>query len=233
MSEDRPESLVSQLDSSDWIARSIAVIRLRGFPDALTSRIPRVFELTFDDHAPLASDAEGAIKFTKSAAIPFLLSETKSPIAGRRQRAIELLAHAGFWCGGTTRLAIQELEPRKGTNPEWGDRSDDVLAAATHLISDPDLSVRFAAASLLEDVGLNHDQTIPVFIDVLANGTTFQQNWSALRLGRIAPAALIARPPMTKLIELPPADGLEPREAHAEQRARLAIQVGLRRIGCT
>lgn len=179
MSDDKPDDLVSQLDSDDWIRRGIAVHLLGAFPEILVSCISRIFELTFDDVRPIAAYAEGAIKETRSAAIPFLLDETKSPVACRRQRAIELLGQVGFWCGGAARLAAQELEPHRDSSPEWGNQRDDVLAAAVRLTFDPDLSVRFAAASLLEDLGLNQNQTIPILIDVLEHGTTFQRKWAA------------------------------------------------------
>jgi hypothetical protein len=176
MSDNTPEMLITQLESDDSIARGIAVNRLRAFPNVLGSQIARLFDLTFDDHKPIGAYDESAIKSTKSASVPFLLGEMKSSIAPRRQRAVELLAHIGFWCGATYRLNTQELEPRPDSRPDWGDRNDEVLAAAVNLLSDPELSVRFAAASLLEDVGLNLDQIMPIFIDVLSYGRTYEKN---------------------------------------------------------
>ena len=93
-------------------------------------------------------------------------------------------------------------------------------------VADPDFSVRFAAASVLDDCNRLVEQTVPVFIDALSKGTSFQKNWAALRLGRIGPQAKAAGEVLAQLAAGPVDQG-----DVWSKYANLAAKVALERIG--
>ena len=222
-----PEALVQQLSDENWLVRGIAAGKLRDFPEKVIEELPKFFDLTFDPKAPVATTAEAAIREARVAALPFLLKLTDSPEPRRRSRAIGLLGSVGGWCGGTTLLIAQDLEARNDSPPDWRSHADEAIAATVKCINDKDLLVRFAAASLLENLNRFVELTIPVFIEVLSEGAEYEQNWAALRLGRIGPVAVDACPALTRLASATPDSA-----NRLAQRAQRAAQVALRKIGC-
>ena len=112
--------------------------------------------------------------------------------------------------------------------PDWGDRAEEVFRVLSNALSDPDFSVRFAAASVLDDCNREIEQTIPVYIEALSKGTSFQTNWAALRLGRIGSMARAAAETLAQLAARPANQG-----DVWDKYARLAAQAALNRIGGT
>jgi len=168
---------------------------------------------------------EAAIHFMKSSAVPYLLEQAQSQDACRRQRAIVLLCATGGWRGASTYLATQVLGPRADSLPDWGNRAEEVFTALSRALSDPDLSVRFAAASALDEFDRSIEQVIPIFIEVLSRGTVHAKNWAALRLGRIGPQAKAACEALSHLV----AETVD-QEDNLRRFANHAAQVALERI---
>jgi HEAT repeat protein len=221
-----PQLLLQQLHDENWLVRATAAFNLRNSPEATIPAIARFFELSLDDHAPLRDICQAAIENMKSSAIPFLLRQASADHPTHRERAIELLAVVGECGGQPHQFATQVLGPRNAQRPGWGDCEDLVLQTVAHALSDPTFSVRFAAASVCDDCNHLVEQTIPVFIEALRKGTSFQKNWAALRLGRIGAAARIAQ---TALSEL--AAGVTDPADVWDDYAHLAAKVALERIG--
>ena len=222
------QTLLQHLYDDNWLVRSHAAHKLRQFPELTLPVIARFFDLTFDDKAPVRAVCEAAIGFMKSSAVPYLLDQSQSRDASRRQQAIELLWRAGGWSGATCHLSTQVLGPRVESLPDWADRAEEVFAAFSRTMSDPNLSVRFAAASALDDFNRSTEETIPVFMEALSKGTVHEKNWAALRLGRIGPMARAAREALAKLA----AASFDQADVWSKHASR-AAQVALERIGCT
>jgi HEAT repeat protein len=216
------EEIVEQLyDENDWLVRGIAVRRLIDEGDKAASVIGRVFDLTFDENAAVQDVSCVLIKRLGAAAVPYLICETVSACANRRARAIELLTETGLRRPTTTYLRQQRLEERDPCLPEWGCDPKEVLGIFREALKDADLSVRFAAACALEEFGTSIEKTIPVFVDALRSSTQHVQNWAALRLGRIGPAAREACDVPQQKLESPC------------ERTRLAARNAMDSIGCT
>ena len=220
------QSLLRQLYDEDWLVRATAARKLKDLPEATIPVIARFFELTLDDHPALRAICQVVIENMKSAAVPFLLQQTFANDAAYRERAIELLAVVGHCGGQPHEFATQILGLRNARRPDWGDCAERVLQAVALALSDSDFSVRFAAASVLDDCNHLVEQAIPVFCEALSEGTSFQKNWAALRLGRIGAAARTSR---TALAEF--AAGSADQADVWDKYARLAAQVALKRIG--
>jgi HEAT repeat protein len=219
--------LPRQLYDGNWKVRAIAARKLSGLPDAALPELPRLFELTFDEKPPVSDVCEMAIGNMKLSAVPFLLDKTCSQDACHRQRAIEILSLIGSCGGEPHRFATQVLGSRSSLPPDWGNRTEEVFQVFSRALSDSDFSVRFAAASVLEDCDRLIDKTIPVFIEALSCGTAFQRNWAALRLGRIGPQGVAACEALARIAGRP--QGAKDRW---EGYATLAAQVALTRMGC-
>ena len=130
-------------------------------------------------------------------------------------------------CGGKPHsFATQVLGRRNDARPDWGSQVEEILESLSHALSDPDFAVRFAAASVLDDCDHLVEQTIPVFIEAMSQGTSFQKNWAALRLGRIGPAARAASEVLTKS-----AAGAVDQDDVWDKYAHLASRMALKRIG--
>lgn len=192
--DDQPlESIVKDLfDESDWLRRGGALRRLIGHGEAAVPWLDRVFDLIFDSKEPVQRASENLIINLGAAAVPFLLEQLNSEEATHRREAIYLLTECGSRWSTTTRLIKQVLDHRDPKLPDWGQAPEFMLNRFRECLSDSDLHVRFAAASALEEFGVELPATIPVFIETLFHGTDHEQNWAALRLGRIGKPAISA-----------------------------------------
>ena len=192
--DDQPlESIIEQLfDETDWLRRGGALRRLVGHGEAAVPWLDRVFDLIFDSKAPIQCASKNLIKNLGAATVPFLLNKLDSENAAHRKEAIYLLAECGDRCFTTTSLIKQVLEIRESKLPNWGRVPELIMNRFRECLSDTDLHVRFAAASALEEFGMELPATIPVFIETLIHGTDHEQNWAALRLGRIGEPAMSA-----------------------------------------
>ena len=157
------------------------------------------------------------------AAVPFLLEQCHSNDAARREQAIQLLAQVGHCGGEPHKFATQFLGKRNNRPPDWGNYAETVLQTVARAFADADFAVRFAAASLLEDCNYLVEQTVPVFIEALSEGTSFQWNWAALRLGRIGPMAQAANKSLAALAA-GPADTQDVWDKHARHAAKVALE---------
>jgi len=228
MSDATAELLIRQLYDTEERVRGIAAHRLMDSAEIVVREMPRFFELALpDDNIPSRCAAWHAINRTKSLGVPFLLGQTNSVDARCRERAIELLGTAGGWSGGSHLLRTQYLEQRPDSLPEWGEHAGTVLEALERSLSDSELSVRFAAALILESLNRSHRETIPIFIDALLNGNQWQKNHAALHLGRIGP---LANPACAALAEV--AGSFNENRDHWCDKMILAAHVALQRIGC-
>jgi|GEM_PF-5347370 len=221
MNDASMEDVVRQLnDNDDWLMRAVAVRKLMRFGSDAIQQLPRLFELAFDAKVPIQSDSCRVIRHLGAAAVPFLLERLRDSDARRRARTINLLSETGDRMSTTVRLAEQVLPPRNGELPEWGCEPDVVLDAFRKSLEDPDHHVRFAAASSLEEFGRDIPEVIPVFIETLAVGTAHEQNWAALRLGRIGTPARSACEALRRALDA------DCRYTH------LAVRNALQLIGC-
>lgn len=96
----------------------------------------------------------------------------------------------------------QILHDRRHDLPDWGTDPEEIIQLFKTALGDESLDVRFHAASALEEFGKHTPETVPVFIEVLQDGREHQQNWSALHLGRIGPAAIALRDALLMAAEL-------------------------------
>lgn len=182
------DAIVAQLHSSDWLIRGVAIRKLVPYLDRALPCLPRLFEITFDELAPLRSDSTALIKRIGEGATPWLLKKLADGEAAARARAIELIA--SFHKGEFYRLIDQWLPERNTTLPNWAGSGAHVKTALTNALRDSDLNVRFAAASACEEFGWSLPDTVPVFIEALYSMNEHTQNLAALRLGRIGPMAV-------------------------------------------
>jgi HEAT repeat protein len=106
--------------------------------------------------------------------------------------ALALLTETGSRWATSVRLVDQVLDSRRDDLPDWGCDPDEIIALFKAALGDGALAVRFHAACALEEFGRHVSETVPVFIEVLQSGTSHQQNWAALHLGRIGPSAVAA-----------------------------------------
>ena len=190
MDEQPLEDTVAQLwDESDWLIRGMAVRRLTAHGEAAIPWLDRVFDLTFDSKAPVQDNSRVLIKRLGPAAVPFLLEKLDSEEPAHRKKAVSLLMECGNRHCTTTRLVEQVLEERDPNLPNWGRDPENIFQEFRKRLQDSDMGVRFAAASALEEFGCDITATIPVFVEILVNASDNDQNWAALRLGRIGEAA--------------------------------------------
>ena len=221
MPEESFESVVQQLhDDDDWLVRGVAIRRIIRFGDRAASELERLFDLTFDNKAPIQSDSCAAIKRLGAVAVPLLLDRLESPDSRQRSRAIELLMMCGFRKCSSTRLDEQILDDRNPKMPDWGCEPELVISRIHVRLDDPEIQVRFAAACALEEFGRHIPETIRVFVDVLHAGSEHAKNWAALRLGRIG---FVANESCNVLREV-----VTSSSKHTSLAARNAIE----RIGC-
>ena len=118
------------------------------------------------------------------------------------------------------RLIDQLLDSRRELCPEWGCAPDEIVALFKAALEDESLAVRFNAACALEEFGKHLSETVPVFVEVLQRGTSHQQNWAALHLGRIGPLAIAASGELVMAAE------------SRRQYISLAASNALKRINC-
>ena len=222
------QELLRQLYDDNWLVQSTAAHKLIKCPDLALTAIARFFDLSLDANAALRAVCRVAIEKMKAAAVPFLLEQTQASEPARRENAIQLLSWAGRSGGEPHKFSTQSLGLRNAGQPDWGDRVEEVLQACSHALSDSDFSVRFAAASVLEDCNRLIEQTIPVFIEALSKGSSFQRNWAALRLGRLGPMARGACEALSRFVAGP----VDQRDVW-DRYAHHAAQVALERIGCS
>ncbi|MAX38155.1 HEAT repeat domain-containing protein [Gimesia sp.] len=218
--DDQPlESIIEHLfDETDWLIRGKALRNLIAHGEAAVPYLERVFELRLDPKAPV-NDASGVlIRNLGAAAVPFLLTQLKSGNAAYRREAIWLLMESGNRFCTTTRLTKQVLDDRNPQLPDWAQSPDLMINRFRECLSDTDLSVRFAAASALEEFGHDLPATVPVFIETLLHDSRHNQNWAALRLGRIGEPAMSA------------CDALNTAVGSEYQYTRLAAKNALTRI---
>jgi hypothetical protein len=210
------ESIVAQLHSPDWLVRGVAIRKVWLHPARAIEALPRLFELTFDEKAPLRSDSTAIIKRIGQSATPLLLAKTEDEDALIRARAIELI----HWFHEVTsyRLIDQWLPERNSNLPDWAGCREAVMAAFVRALSDPDARVRFAAASACEELGWSLEETVPIFFEALGSEATFAQNMAALRLGRLGPMAKITCASLRRLADSP------------DRYVRRSSQVALQRI---
>lgn len=193
MDDQSLESIIKQLsDDTDWLRRGIALRSLMEHGEAAVPWLDRIFDLTFDSRAPIQDTSKVLIKNLGAAAVPFLLKKLNSENAAHRKEAIWLLIECGNRFCTTTRLIKQMLDDRDPKLPHWGQAPELIINRFRECLSDTDLHVRFAAASALEEFGMELPATIPVFIETLMHGSDHEQNWAALRLGRIGELAISA-----------------------------------------
>lgn len=216
------ELLLRQLHGEDQHLRSISVFKLRQFPHLTFPEITRFFELAVKDTVAVRDVARVAIENMGAAAVPFLLGQCHANDAACRGQAIQLLAQVGHCGGEPHKFATQFLGQRNDLPPDWGDYAETVLHTVAGALADADFAVRFAAASLLEDCNHLVEQTMPIFIEALSEGTSWQKNWAALRLGRLGP---IARPACKSLADFAadPANAQDVWDKYAHQAARVAL----------
>lgn len=189
MSSEPLDSLIRDLQSPDSFTRFLAVRRLFKHRTHVVAALPFVFRLTFDECHPLASTSRLFIRKLGASAVDFLVRQVHEGDAAARARALELLAQCGCWHDASTRLVEQRLRPRREDLPEWGCDPELIIRLFRGSVNDEDLSVRFVAASGLENFGRHLDETVPVFVTALRDGSRTQQNWAALHLGRLGPLA--------------------------------------------
>ncbi len=218
--------LLRQLHGEDRHLRSVAVFKLRQLPHLTLPEIARFFELAVKDTVAVRDVAGVAIENMGAAAVSFLLEQCHANDAARREQAIQLLAQVGHCGGEPHKFATQLLGKRNDRPPDWGDYAEIVLETVAGALTDASFGVRFAAASPLEDCNHLVEQTVPVFIEALSEGTSWQKNWAALRLGRIGPMARLACKSLADLAAGPD----DPHDVW-DKYARRAAKVALDRIG--
>ena len=109
--------LLEALNSDDWLTRGCAIRKLVHAQSGWLDALPRLFDLTFDERAPIASDAAALIAKMGALPVPFLLEQIRSASPARCERAIESLMNAGGH-RPTYRLADPVLTPRKAGGPD-------------------------------------------------------------------------------------------------------------------
>ena len=191
------EAIIAELRSDDWLEAGVAIKKVLAYGEGAVSALPALFELTLHDKAPLVSDSCAIIKRLGKHGVPFLRDQAVHAGEELRAMAICLLAETGCRWATTTRLIEQLLAERNENLPEWGTDPEEIFALFRSALSDESLSVRFAAASALEEFGRHLAETVPVFMDSLQNGAEHQKNWAALHLGRIGPLAFTASTALT------------------------------------
>jgi HEAT repeat protein len=189
MSDEPIEQVIADLEAEEWLQRGVAVRRLfRYGPDAVKA-LDKLFRLTVDAKAPIASGSRRLIRTLGRHAVPFLRERVTDAEPESREQAIWLLMECGCRRATSTRSAEQVLRERYAALPDWGCDPEEIFAMFLDALSDESLEVRFAAASALEEFCRQVAQTVRVFIEVLRYGSSDSQNWAALRLGRIGPLA--------------------------------------------
>ncbi len=191
------ESIVAELASDDRLVAGSAIKKVLALGEQAAYALPALFKLTVHEPGPISSDSYAVIKRLGKLAVPFLCDQAVHGDKAFRAIAISLLAAAGCRRTSSTRMIEQLLTERNEKLPEWGRDPEEIFALFRSALSDESLGVRFAAACALEEFGRQLDETIPVFIDALQNGTQHQQNWAALHLGRIGPLAAPASMALT------------------------------------
>ena len=212
------ETVIAELASDDWLEAGCAIKKLIPHGEAAIAALPIVFELTLHDKAPVRSDSRAIIKRLGKLAVPFLRDKAADESPHHRAMAIALLTETGCRWASSCRLAEQILDDRCDELPDWGTNPEEIIRLFKTALDDGSLEVRFNAACALEEFGRHIPETIPVFIEVLQNGTPHQQNCAALHLGRIGHPAAAAADELTMA-------------ATQCRYAALAASNALRRIG--
>ena len=185
------DQILAELDSEECLVRGVAIRKLP-HNDQAAIAIPRLFELMSDENESIASLSRSVIYRLKCCSVPFLLEQLSSEKSEHRARAIDLLTEVGSRRATWVRLSKQILDARSYNLPHWERDPEDVFHLVEQMLNDDSLDVRFEAASLLEEFGRRLNDTISIFIETLSAGMQHQQNWAALRLGRIGPPAIAA-----------------------------------------
>jgi HEAT repeat protein len=183
--------ILSELDSPNSLVQGVAIRKLP-HNDQAAIAVPRLFKLMSDENEAIASPSRSVIHRLGSCSVPFLLEQLSSEKSEHRARAIDLLTGIGGRGAPMVRLSKQILDARSNDLPNWGRDPEIVFHHAEQMLNDDSLDVRFESASLLEEFGRRLNDTIPIFIETLSAGMQHQQNWAALRLGRIGPPAIAA-----------------------------------------
>jgi HEAT repeat protein len=186
------EMIIAELESNDWLKAGSAIRKLIPHGEAATAALYPLFELTLHAKAPLVSDSSALIKRLGKHAVPFLREQVINKCPRHRAMALALLTETGCRRATSVRLIDQLLDSRREELPEWGCAPDEIIALFKAALEDESLAVRFTAACALEEFGRYLSETVPVFIEVLQSGTSHQQNWAALQLGRIGAMAVAA-----------------------------------------
>ena len=186
------DTIIAELASDDWLEAGRAIRKLIPHGAAAMTALPVLFELTLHEKAPVASDSRRLITRLGQHAVAFLRERVNDGGPDHRAMAIALLTESGCRWSTSTRLVKQVLDARRDELPEWGTAPEEIIELFRTSLDDECLSVRFHAASALEEFGRRLSETVPVFIDALRKGTQHEQNWAALHLGRIGPLASTA-----------------------------------------
>ncbi len=186
------EAILLELASNDWLEACAAIRKLIPHGEAATAALPILIELTLHDKAPVRSYSCALIKRIGKYAVPFLRAQAANECPQHRAMAIALLTETGFRWSTSTRLVEQLLIDRRDDLPEWGVDPEEIIQLFKTALDDESLDVRFKAACALEEFGRHIPETVSVFVDALASGSSNQQNWAALHIGRIGPPAVTA-----------------------------------------
>lgn len=186
------EKVLLELASNDWLVAATAIRKLIPHGEAASTTLPILFEMTMHEKAPISSDSRAMIKRLGKCAVPFLRVQTANESSRHRAMAIALLIETGCRWATSTRLVEQILHDRRDDLPDWGIDPDEIIQLFKAALDDESMDVRFHAACALEEFGRHIPETVPVFIDALMSGSSRQQNWAALHIGRIGAPAVAA-----------------------------------------
>lgn len=188
------KNIIAQLKSHDWLTLGRPLTQLRLRDDAPREAFEPVFELTFHHKRPIACHSCCVMLRFGRHAVPFLYDQAVSRLIRRREMALTLLMETGQRWATSVLLIAQNLEDRRPELPDWGMDPKVIFSLFHASLLDSSRSVRFVAACALEEFGQYLSELVPVFVDCLTCGTSHQQNWAALHLGRMGETALPALP---------------------------------------
>lgn len=191
--------LRSDLAASDVRKCLAAIRRASETPAETIELIPDLYALTGGPVATAASDAWASIGWYGQLAVPFLLQLNESNISARRYDAIGLLLTLGY-SRSLWRIAVQQLDDRPRSEPDWGDRREEVVCRLWRLLEDDDPDIRFLAAMALDELGADPERLVPVLADGLQFNAPQTQNLAALHLGRLGAVAESALPALEQFL---------------------------------
>ncbi len=185
------EQILAELESDNGEKRCCATFKLRPHgPDAVVA-LPALFKLLLDTEIESPrSIRRNAIICLGNLAIPFLLEQVKSPNPAFRLEALCLIEDVGFRRASTS---ISSNKLRDGSRDEfldWGCDPQIIFDIFKAALNDDAIVIRHLAAGALEDFSVHREETLPVFIETLSEGTWCQRNWAAVHLGRIGRPAI-------------------------------------------